>query len=146
MTANPGCIIQIAQGLAARGTPVEVLHIVELLDQAYGGNGDGGSRSRVPIVAALRAVPAEPPVNVNGEDVAALPAGRRDLRHRQRVPASGRQPLRRLDRGRHRHVPAPRLGVRPAHRPLHDGAGRARQRTTAPRVENGAVYLEPATT
>jgi glycolate dehydrogenase iron-sulfur subunit len=36
VTANPGCIIQIAQGLRARGTPVEVLHIVELLDQAYG--------------------------------------------------------------------------------------------------------------
>jgi Fe-S oxidoreductase len=37
VTANPGCIIQIAQGLAARGAPVQVLHIVELLDQAYGG-------------------------------------------------------------------------------------------------------------
>jgi glycolate oxidase iron-sulfur subunit len=37
VTANPGCIIQIAQGLAAAGAPVEVLHIVEVLDQAYGG-------------------------------------------------------------------------------------------------------------
>ena len=35
VTANPGCIIQIAQGLRAKGSPVEVLHIVELLDQAY---------------------------------------------------------------------------------------------------------------
>ena len=34
VTANPGCIIQIAQGLAAKGSPVQVLHIVELLDQA----------------------------------------------------------------------------------------------------------------
>jgi hypothetical protein len=37
VTANPGCIIQIAQGLAAKGSPVQVLHIVELLDEAYGG-------------------------------------------------------------------------------------------------------------
>jgi len=38
VTANPGCIIQIAQGLAAKGSPVQVLHIVEILDQAYGGD------------------------------------------------------------------------------------------------------------
>ena len=37
VTANPGCIIQIVQGLRAKGLAVEVLHIVELLDQAYGG-------------------------------------------------------------------------------------------------------------
>jgi glycolate oxidase iron-sulfur subunit len=37
VTANPGCIIQIAQGLKARGHPVTVLHLVELLDRAYGG-------------------------------------------------------------------------------------------------------------
>jgi glycolate oxidase iron-sulfur subunit len=36
VTANPGCIIQIVQGLRAKGSPIEVLHIVELLDQAYG--------------------------------------------------------------------------------------------------------------
>ena len=36
VTANPGCIIQIAQGLAqGGGKPVQVLHIVELLDEAY---------------------------------------------------------------------------------------------------------------
>ncbi len=35
ITANPGCIIQIAQGLAAAGSPIEVLHLVELLDRAY---------------------------------------------------------------------------------------------------------------
>jgi glycolate oxidase iron-sulfur subunit len=39
ITANPGCIIQILQGLHAAGSPVEVLHIVEVLDQAYGGKG-----------------------------------------------------------------------------------------------------------
>ena len=36
VTANPGCIIQIVQGLRAKGSRIEVLHIVELLDQAYG--------------------------------------------------------------------------------------------------------------
>ncbi len=35
VTANPGCIIQITQGLRARGSPMKVLHLVELLDQAY---------------------------------------------------------------------------------------------------------------
>jgi glycolate oxidase iron-sulfur subunit len=35
VTANPGCIIQIAQGLGAAGSRVEVLHIAEILDEAY---------------------------------------------------------------------------------------------------------------
>jgi glycolate oxidase iron-sulfur subunit len=35
VTANPGCILQIAAGLAARRRPVEVLHVVEVLDRAY---------------------------------------------------------------------------------------------------------------
>jgi glycolate oxidase iron-sulfur subunit len=37
VTANPGCILQIQQGLRARGREVAVLHIVEVLDKAYGG-------------------------------------------------------------------------------------------------------------
>jgi glycolate oxidase iron-sulfur subunit len=37
VTANPGCILQIAQGLRERGSPVRVLHIVEVLGRAYGG-------------------------------------------------------------------------------------------------------------
>jgi glycolate oxidase iron-sulfur subunit len=37
VTANPGCILQIEKGLRDRGSPVRVLHIVELLDRAYGG-------------------------------------------------------------------------------------------------------------
>lgn len=37
VTSNPGCIIQIAQGLRAKGNPIQVLHVVEVLDQAYGG-------------------------------------------------------------------------------------------------------------
>ncbi len=51
-----------------------------------------------------------------------LPPRRRHLRDRQRVPAPGREPVRRLRRGRHRRLPAPRLGVRSALRRLHDGA------------------------
>jgi glycolate oxidase iron-sulfur subunit len=36
VTANPGCILQIQQGLRARGREVPVLHLVEILDRAYG--------------------------------------------------------------------------------------------------------------
>jgi glycolate oxidase iron-sulfur subunit len=35
VTANPGCILQMAAGLGAARAPMRVLHIVELLDQAY---------------------------------------------------------------------------------------------------------------
>ena len=35
ITANPGCILQIAVGLRRRGLPVKVLHLVEVLDRAY---------------------------------------------------------------------------------------------------------------
>jgi glycolate oxidase iron-sulfur subunit len=37
VTSNPGCILQIEKGLRDRGSPVRVLHVVELLDRAYGG-------------------------------------------------------------------------------------------------------------
>jgi glycolate oxidase iron-sulfur subunit len=33
-TANPGCMLQLQSGLAERGSPVQVKHVVELLDQA----------------------------------------------------------------------------------------------------------------
>jgi glycolate oxidase iron-sulfur subunit len=36
VTANPGCILQIQAGLAAHRSGVRVLHLVELLDRAYG--------------------------------------------------------------------------------------------------------------
>jgi glycolate oxidase iron-sulfur subunit len=36
VTANPGCILQIQQGLREAGSPIEVLHLVEILDRAYG--------------------------------------------------------------------------------------------------------------
>jgi glycolate oxidase iron-sulfur subunit len=35
ITANPGCAMQLEAGLRARGSPVKVRHIVELLDAAY---------------------------------------------------------------------------------------------------------------
>ena len=35
VTANPGRILQIALGLRRRGLPIRVLHLVEVLDQAY---------------------------------------------------------------------------------------------------------------
>jgi glycolate oxidase iron-sulfur subunit len=35
VTANPGCALQIANGLRAAGRDIEVLHVVQLLDRAY---------------------------------------------------------------------------------------------------------------
>jgi len=35
ITANPGCILQIQQGLRDAGSSVPVLHLVEILDRAY---------------------------------------------------------------------------------------------------------------
>jgi glycolate oxidase iron-sulfur subunit len=35
ITANPGCILQIQQGLRDAGSAVPVLHLVEILDRAY---------------------------------------------------------------------------------------------------------------
>jgi glycolate oxidase iron-sulfur subunit len=41
VTANPGCILQIQAGLGA--AKIAVLHLVEILDRAYGGPGHGGN-------------------------------------------------------------------------------------------------------
>jgi glycolate oxidase iron-sulfur subunit len=41
VTANTGCYIQLAAGMRESGLDIEVLHIVELIDRAYGGNGAG---------------------------------------------------------------------------------------------------------
>jgi glycolate oxidase iron-sulfur subunit len=40
VTANPGCILQIQAGLGAHDSRVRVMHLVEILDRAYGGPGD----------------------------------------------------------------------------------------------------------
>ena len=39
VTANPGCILQIQAGLRAHGADVGVMHLVEILDRAYGARG-----------------------------------------------------------------------------------------------------------
>lgn len=36
VTANPGCMLQIAMGLRERESPIRVLHLAEVLDEAYG--------------------------------------------------------------------------------------------------------------
>jgi glycolate oxidase iron-sulfur subunit len=42
-TANPGCLIQIRAGAAARGLRARVVHPLLLLDEAYRGSGGSGS-------------------------------------------------------------------------------------------------------
>jgi glycolate oxidase iron-sulfur subunit len=44
VTANPGCILQMAHGLRARGSAMRVLHLAEVLDEAY--RRGEGSRGR----------------------------------------------------------------------------------------------------
>jgi glycolate oxidase iron-sulfur subunit len=44
ITANPGCILQIAVGLRDAGSPMRVLHLVEVLDAAYAA-ADAGART-----------------------------------------------------------------------------------------------------
>ena len=52
VTANPGCILQIQAGLDAHTAAVRVMHLVEVLDRAYGGapraerKRSGGERGR----------------------------------------------------------------------------------------------------
>ena len=36
-TANPGCLLQMQAGVRLHGKGQRVMHVVELLDQAYGG-------------------------------------------------------------------------------------------------------------
>jgi Fe-S oxidoreductase len=46
VTANPGCVLQIEQGLSRRGIHGKVWHVVDLLDRAYQAEGNrGGSAS-----------------------------------------------------------------------------------------------------
>jgi glycolate oxidase iron-sulfur subunit len=39
VTANPGCMMQLQRGLQRSGLEGEVKHIIELVDEAYGGPG-----------------------------------------------------------------------------------------------------------
>ena len=36
VAANPGCTMQLAYGARRRGIDLKVLHVVDLLDRAYG--------------------------------------------------------------------------------------------------------------
>ena len=36
-TANPGCMLQLQAGVRMHGKEQKVMHVVELLDRAYGG-------------------------------------------------------------------------------------------------------------
>jgi glycolate oxidase iron-sulfur subunit len=45
VTANPGCILQIQQGLREAGSLVDVVHLVEILDRAYGHESGRSKRS-----------------------------------------------------------------------------------------------------
>ena len=36
ITANPGCMLQVEQGLKSWGMPGRVRHVVDILDEAYG--------------------------------------------------------------------------------------------------------------
>ncbi|MFZ5814510.1 MAG: (Fe-S)-binding protein [Bacillota bacterium] len=42
-SANAGCILQLRLGARQRGLPLEVLHVIDLLDRAYGGETEGGA-------------------------------------------------------------------------------------------------------
>jgi glycolate oxidase iron-sulfur subunit len=48
VTGNPGCMVQIAAGLRSRGSAIEVLHTVELIDRALRAAGDGRPGSSAP--------------------------------------------------------------------------------------------------
>jgi glycolate oxidase iron-sulfur subunit len=48
-TANPGCALQVANGLRAAGHPARVRHIVELLDDAYAAH-DAASEGAIPAL------------------------------------------------------------------------------------------------
>src|SRR5215510_9828537 len=58
VTANPGCIIQIVQGLEAAGAHVQVLHLAEVLDEAYR-NAPTSSRREPPHPGPLPRVERE---------------------------------------------------------------------------------------
>ncbi len=62
ITANPGCMLQLEQGLRAAGHRTPVRHVVDILDEAYrqedpgssSGRGGGASRSRRRTAALLQ--------------------------------------------------------------------------------------------
>ncbi|MDQ3044478.1 MAG: (Fe-S)-binding protein [Chloroflexota bacterium] len=51
VTANPGCAMQLRASLRRRGHPIRVQHIVELLDEAYGGVANKAAKRSAPDLA-----------------------------------------------------------------------------------------------
>ncbi len=45
LTANPGCLLQLNYGVKERGLPMEVKHVIELLDDGSGWNGTPQTKS-----------------------------------------------------------------------------------------------------
>ena len=43
LTANPGCLLQLRAGVARSGRKRRVMHVVELLDEAYTKQGANGA-------------------------------------------------------------------------------------------------------
>ena len=48
VTANPGCVIQLENGLRRAGVPGRVCHVVDVLDEAYRAEGTGTQEGPVP--------------------------------------------------------------------------------------------------
>jgi glycolate oxidase iron-sulfur subunit len=46
VSANTGCIVQLRAGAKQRGLTIEVLHVIDLLDRAYGQSGQGQYQGR----------------------------------------------------------------------------------------------------
>ena len=67
VTGNPGCILQLRQGVAQYGLAAEVLHPVEVLARAYGAPAEEGERHRHDGTAAcpLLVVPGTIEVHIN---------------------------------------------------------------------------------
>ena len=73
VTANPGCIIQIVQGLEAAGAPVKVLHIAEILDESY----QNAERGAAPHPALSPEGRGDPAPTARGARRSSPPEGKR---------------------------------------------------------------------
>jgi hypothetical protein len=57
-TANPGCMLQLEAGVRMHGKGQKVMHVVELLDRAYGGL---PHRPLLILILQLIQLPVNPP-------------------------------------------------------------------------------------
>ena len=79
ITANPGCMLQLEQGLRADGQSTEVRHVVDILDEAYGGLEEPGTARahRTPVVERQR---GPRPLQMGLEEARATAAGQQRRR------------------------------------------------------------------